>query len=155
MLVDGEARGRKGRIGKGAKWNSRNAWPAFDDIGDGRAAIGTEAIRGMMTAVGGSHPSRRLASDGHLRVRPPRLRGEGTPSSLLAVEAVAYRYPDRLAFALRAKLAAATSCYPSRHHTEQTFLPKLDSALHFIDDSIFQEELRANGRSDHNRTHGI
>jgi hypothetical protein len=35
MLVDGEARVRKGRIGKGAKWNSRNAEPAFDDIGYG------------------------------------------------------------------------------------------------------------------------
>ena len=130
VLVDGEARGRKGRIGKGANWNSRNTWPSFDDIGDSRAAVGAEAIRGMMTAVGGSHPNRRFASDRHLRVRPSRLRGEGAPSSLLTFEAVAYGYSDRFAFALRAKLTTATSRYTSRDHTD--LLP---------DDSIFQAEL--------------
>lgn len=116
MLVDGEARGRKAWIGEGAKWNSRNTWPTFDDIGDSRAAIWTEAIRGVMTAVGCSYPSRRVASYGHPRVGPPRLRGEGASGSLLAVETVAHRYPYRLALALCAKLAASTSCYPSRHH---------------------------------------
>lgn len=39
--------------------------------------------------------------------------GERAPSSLLALEAVAYGHPDGLASALRAELAAATSCYPS------------------------------------------
>src|SRR5262245_5766159 len=114
VLVDGEARARKTRIGEGAQGHGDDARPSLYDKGDGRSAVGAEAIGGAMAAVGDALPSLRLARDGDLVLGPARLRGKGAAGALLAIEAVAHRNAHRLAFACRLELPAPAGRRPDR-----------------------------------------
>src|SRR3954469_8379112 len=64
---------------------------------DRRAAFGAEVIDRRLAAVGGALPLLRLALGLDAFGRPPCLRRERAPCSLLAGKAVTDRHPDRFA----------------------------------------------------------
>src|SRR5690554_4095370 len=83
MFVDGKDGPREIRVGEGAHRHGRHARPALDDIGDGGAAVGTEAVFDAMTAVRHAGPDLGPARDAHLVIRPAGLDRKGRTRALL------------------------------------------------------------------------